>query len=124
MSKLRILVVAAGILAASNPIAVSAQNGAAASSRPIPQGGFPRIIWFFDGRDDARDFPTNGFFPGDFAANPAAAAIGAAGIFGSNPDHAYPSRIVVGSSPDQMSCVHRHSGGYQAFGGNGARRRC
>jgi len=25
---------------------------------------------FFDGRDDSRDFPTDGVFPGNFAANP------------------------------------------------------
>ena len=32
-----------------------------------------------------RDFQNNGFFPGDFAANPAGAWIGAAGIFGFTP---------------------------------------
>jgi hypothetical protein len=30
--------------------------------------------WYFDGRDDDADFPNNGFFPGDFAADPATAA--------------------------------------------------
>ena len=109
MSKLRFLVAAAGILAASSPIPVSAQAEVAASSRYIPQSGFPHIIWYFDGRDDARDFPTNGLFPGDFAASPAGVAIGAAGIFGSNPEHAYPSQVVVGSWRDQTFCTRRHS---------------
>jgi hypothetical protein len=41
--------------------------------------------WYFDGRDDTRDFPNNGFFPGNFAAYPAGAWLGAAGIFGATP---------------------------------------
>ena len=36
-------------------------------------------------RGDTRDFQNNGFFPGDFAANPPAAWIGAAGIIGFTP---------------------------------------
>src|SRR5262249_36557064 len=41
--------------------------------------------WPFDGRDDHRDFGSNGSFPGNFATNPSSAWIGAAGLIGSNP---------------------------------------
>jgi hypothetical protein len=49
----------------------------------------------YDNRDDQRDFPTNGVFPGNFAADPFAASVGAAGWLGSNPQHSavpYPSQ--------------------------------
>jgi len=71
-----------------------------ASLRHIAPRGPARTVWYYDVRDDVRDFPTNGFFPGDFAANPATAAIGAAGIFGTTPSRApngYPSQFIVGS---------------------------
>ena len=61
--------------------------------------------WSFDGRDDDRDFPTNGFFPGNFGADPPGAAIGAAGLFGSTPWHSalpYPS---IGQGQDSVECV-------------------
>jgi hypothetical protein len=91
MNRLRIPIVIVALLAASGLAPLSAQDAgvskAQASRPPIPIGA-SRSIWYFDGRDDDRDFPTNGFFPGDFAANPSGAAIGAAGIFGSNPAHA------------------------------------
>ena len=55
--------------------------------------------WFYDGRDDQRDFPTNGFFPGNFAANPFYAQNGgASGFLGSNPQRSatpYPSKTFV-----------------------------
>jgi BA14K-like protein len=85
-------------------------------------------IWYFDGRDDGRDFPTNGFFPGDFAADPASAAIGAAGLFGSTPTRSYPSQFTDGSQPDQNYCARRYrsydpaSGTF--IGHDGARHRC
>ena len=49
----------------------------------------------YDNRDDQRDFPTNGVFPGNFAADPFTASVGAAGWLGSNPQHSavpYPSQ--------------------------------
>jgi hypothetical protein len=49
----------------------------------------------YDNRDDQRDLPTNGGFPGNFAANPFFAGVGAAGWLGSNPQHQvmpYPSQ--------------------------------
>ena len=134
MIKLRFSVVATSILASSSLVPVFAQDpgaGAAAGQHATAQSGFPRIIWYFDGRDDNRDFPTNGFFPGDFAANPAGAAIGAAGIFGSNPSRAsnsYPSQAIVGLQHDRTYCARRYrsydrvSGTF--VGKDGARHRC
>ena len=87
--------------------------------------------WYYDGRDDARDFPTNGFFPGNFAADPSTAWIGAAGLFGSNPWRSatsYPSQVVIGSARDQGYCSRRYrsydpsSGTF--LGKDGARRHC
>jgi hypothetical protein len=67
--------------------------------------------WYYDNRDDDRDFPTNGSFPGNFAAYPSAAWIGAAGLFGSNPQHSalpYPSQVVIGPARDQSHCARRY----------------
>ena len=52
-------------------------------------------FFFYDNRDDQRDFRTNGVFPGNFATDPFMAGVGAAGWLGSNPQHQgapYPSR--------------------------------
>ena len=55
-------------------------------------------IWYFDGRDDDRDFQTNGVFPGDFAADPANAAFDATSLFSRirtyiDPDCAAPAAV-------------------------------
>jgi hypothetical protein len=63
--------------------------------------------YYFDGRDDNRDFPTNGVFPGNFAADPSYAAIGAAGFLGSNPWRPaapYPSQAYFGPARDRTYC--------------------
>jgi hypothetical protein len=111
MSKPGLLLAAVAILA-SSPMPVSAADpgngGSASVSQPaITRSGPPRIIWFFDGRDDTRDFPTNGFFPGDFAADPFGAAIGAAGLFGSTPRsfNDVPSQAGAGSRHDRSVCA-------------------
>jgi hypothetical protein len=107
MHKFRNLTAAAIMLASLGPAPVLARDFAvtrSASLRHITQGGPTRTVWYYDSRDDVRDFPTNGFFPGDFAANPASAAIGAAGIFGTTPSRApngYPSQVIVGSKRAQ-----------------------
>jgi len=56
--------------------------------------------WFYDNRDDDRDFPSNGVFPGNFAAQPSIAWIGAGGIAGTTPRRSatpYPSQVVFGT---------------------------
>ena len=106
-------------------VAVAASDGLRSD---IP-AGYVHNVWF-DGRDDVRDFPNNGFFPGDFAADPAGAAIGAAGIFGSRPvSNYYPAQgVIVGSQPDQAWCAHRYrsydwaSGTFLGY--DGVLRRC
>jgi hypothetical protein len=79
MNGLRVLLAAATILASTG--AALAQS---AHEPFLRRNSFPSP-WYFDGRDDTRDFPNNGFFPGNFAANPAGAWLGAAGIFGATP---------------------------------------
>jgi hypothetical protein len=63
----------------------------------------------FDARNDDRDFPNNGFFPGNFAANPLFASIGAAGFLESNPLRSrwpYPSQVYFPPMGEPVSCAH------------------
>jgi hypothetical protein len=56
--------------------------------------------WLYDNRNDNRDFPTNGVFPGNFAAQPNVAWIGAGGFLESTPQRSaspYPSQVVFGA---------------------------
>ena len=87
--------------------------------------------WYYDGRDDDRDFPTTGFFPGNFAADPSSAWLGVAGLFGGNSWRSatpYPSQVVIGSPRDQSYCARRFrsydpvSGTF--VGRDGVRRPC
>jgi hypothetical protein len=90
---------------------------AASARRPTVQGDAYRVIWYYDGRDDVRDFPTNGLFPGDFAANPATAAISASGLFGSaflRPSNGYHSRITVELHREKTHCAQRHRSRHRA----------
>jgi hypothetical protein len=73
--------------------------GAPASAQGVGERperyGNTASFFFYDNRGDARDFPTNGVFPGNFAADPLSALIGAAGFLESNPQHSaapYPSQ--------------------------------
>ncbi len=126
MTKLRILtataVITAVIWASMGAPPLSAQEGGNGPGRtPFLQRYPAYTAWSFDGRDDVRDFPTNGFFPGDFAANPPAAGIGAAGLFGWT---ARSPRLADGSPPD---CAQRRP--YNAASGSvrrydGAWHRC
>jgi hypothetical protein len=66
-------------------------------------------FFFYDNRDDQRDFPTNGVFPGNFAADPWFAGVGAAGWLGSNPQHQpmpYPSQSYSVNVRGHVSCPH------------------
>ena len=67
-------------------------------------------FFFYDNRNDQRDFPTNGAFPGNFAADPFFAGVGAAGWLGSNPQHQpqpYPSRTYSVSVRGYVTCPHK-----------------
>jgi hypothetical protein len=68
--------------------------------------------WFYDGRDDDRDVPNNGYYPGNFSADPSSAWLGAAGIFADNSYRSrlpYPSQVVIGVAPNQPFCVRHRS---------------
>jgi len=73
------------LLAATALTVLAAPALAQRAHEPFLRRDLPPTAWYFDGRDDVRDFQANGFFPGDFAANPARAWLGAAGFIGSTP---------------------------------------
>jgi hypothetical protein len=128
MAKALASALAAAILAwcATSVFAGNFTAAGPGDGRPTIDGGYLYNVWY-DGRDDVRDFPNNGFFPGDFAADPWSAAIGAAGIFGSTPtsNYYYPPQVSTG---DQTRCARRYrsydpsSGSF--LGHDGVRRRC
>jgi hypothetical protein len=68
--------------------------------------------WYYDGRDDDRDMPNNGYYPGNFSADRSSAWLGAAGIFAGNSDRSrlpYPSQVVIGVAPNQPFCLRHRS---------------
>jgi hypothetical protein len=86
MSRLPILVAAMITLASGGAGSASAQQALAQGAHePFLRRDVPPTAWHFDDRDDTRDFQNNGFFPGDFAARPGSAWLGAAGLFGFTP---------------------------------------
>jgi hypothetical protein len=121
-----IWITTAAILACSTTAPAFAQDN---GSRTLRYGNTSG--WYYDGRNDDRDFPTNGFFPGNFATNPANAWIGAAGIFGSTPHSSalpYPSQVVIETTRGQVYCTQRYRSFDRAsgtfLGKHGARHRC
>ena len=122
----KIWIVTATILACFTAVPVFAQDYGKRALRYGNTSG-----WYYGGRDDNRDFPTNGLFPGNFATNPANAWIGAAGIFGSTPWRSatpYPSQVVIELAREQAYCTQRHDSHDRAsgtfLGKDGARHRC
>ena len=94
MTATRALIACAAIALGS--VAASAQQ--LAPQRPLRYGSTGGA--YFDGRNDDRDFRSNGSFPGSFAADPFSAGFGAAGLFGSTPYHSprpYPSQVIFGA---------------------------
>ena len=126
MIRFGILLMTAAVLA---PLATPA-NAQDYGPRPLRYGYTSG--WSFDARNDDRDFPTNGVFPGNFAVNPPYASIGAAGFLESNPWRSaqpYPSQVVIGAAaPYQARCAQRYrsydaaSGTY--LGRDGRHHRC
>lgn len=91
--------------------------------RPLRYGN--TSSWYYDNRDDSRDARTNGVFPGNFAADPPSAWLGAAGFLAGNSDRSpvhYPSQVVFGPAPDESACSRLH----QSHMGrrHGRRHRC
>lgn len=92
---MRTLLQTAVLLAAFAGSTASASAQVFGYGEPPARYGNTASFFFYDNRDDQRDFPTNGVFPGNFAANPLFAGVGAAGWLGSNPQHQaapYPSQ--------------------------------
>jgi hypothetical protein len=117
---------AACLLALLAATAVRAQD---LGLRPLRYGNTSG--WYYDNRDDDRDVPTNGFFPGNFTADPSTAWLGAAGVVGGNSYRSplpYPSQVVIGPALPQNGCAQRYrsydpaSGSY--LGRDGQRHRC
>jgi hypothetical protein len=91
-----------GALAAS----ITSASAQVYGERPQRYGN-TASFFFYDNRDDQRDFPTNGVFPGNFAADPFFAGVGAAGWLGSNPQHSaapYPSQSYTVDMRRQVYC--------------------
>jgi hypothetical protein len=86
--------------------------------------------WYYDNRDDPRDYPTNGFFPGNFTADPSTAWLGISGALAGNSYRSplpYPSQVVIGLASHQAACTRTRS--YDAatgtyVGRDGLRHRC
>ncbi|WP_249131198.1 MULTISPECIES: BA14K family protein [unclassified Bradyrhizobium] len=107
MTAIRALIACAAI--ALGTAAASAQNLShdLEPQRSLRYGSTGGV--YFDGRNDDRDFRSNGSFPGSFAADPFSAGFGAAGLFGSTPYHSarpYPSQVIFGA-PCQDCRPHR-----------------
>lgn len=91
-TRLALLIAAVTVLASSPVCSASAQNKARSSASveskthpPFLRRDTPPTAWDYDNRDDTRDFQANGVFPGDFAARPGLAWLGAAGIIAAAP---------------------------------------
>jgi hypothetical protein len=107
------------ILAASPLASAWAQS---TTREPFLHRDAPPTAWDYDNRDDTRDFQANGVFPGDFAARPGLAWLGAAGIIAAMPS-------TSGSHFGPIYCTRRY---YRAHnrrpgyfqGDDGAWHRC
>jgi hypothetical protein len=89
--------------AAASPSAAQEQGGP-----PVLRYGHTSSFWFFDGRDDDRDFHNNGVFPGNFAGDPPSASIGIEGFLAGNSRRSpqpYPSQAVM-TPPQAPPCAH------------------
>ena len=112
--------VGAALLATLHASASSAQD---LGVRPLRYGNTSG--WFYDNRDDSRDFTANGFFPGNFTADPPSAWLGAAGLLAGNSYRSplpYPSQVVIEA---QRPCSQRGRALERAYiGSDGVRHRC
>jgi BA14K-like protein len=95
--------------------------------RPLRYGN--TSSWSYDNRDDHRDYPTNGFFPGNFSANPPTSWLGISGVLAGNSERSfypYPSQVVIGPvyQPNclRLRSYYPASGTY--LGRDGLRHRC
>ena len=96
------------VLLASFAASITAASAQSYGERPQRYGN-TASFFFYDNRDDQRDSPTNGVFPGNFATDPFLAGVGAAGWLGSNPQHQpalYPSQSYTVGARGTVTCPH------------------
>ena len=125
MITLRRAIAAAGFVMLLTSVAAQAQD---LGLRPLRYGN--TSSWYYDNRDDHRDYPTNGFFPGNFSADPPTSWLGISGALAGNSERSarpYPSQVVIGPVPYRPGCLHLRSydpasGTY--LGREGLRHRC
>jgi BA14K-like protein len=125
MITLRRAMAAAGFVMLLTSGAAQAQD---LGLRPLRYGN--TSSWYYDNRDDHRDYPTNGFFPGNFSADPPTSWLGISGALAGNSERSarpYPSQVVIGPVPYRPACLHLRSydpasGTY--LGREGLRHRC
>ena len=104
MINLRHAIAAAGLVTMLASTTAQAQD---LGLRPLRYGY--TSPWSYDNRDDHRDYPTNGFFPGNFTAAPSTAWLGIAGALAGNSERSpypYPSQVVIGATPYHPRCLH------------------
>jgi len=124
MIALKRSIAVAGVATLLTSSAVPAQD---LGLRPLRYGD--TSPWHFDNRDDDRDYPTNGFFPGNFSADPSTSWLGIAGALAGNSERSiypYPSQVVIGPAPyprcTRLRSYDPASGTYR--GRDGLRHRC
>jgi hypothetical protein len=99
------LLLASMLSLAASPLAAQQRRGP-----QVVRYGNTSSFWFFDGRDDDRDFRSNGVFPGNFAGDPPDASIGIEGFLAGNSRRSpqpYPSQVVM-TPPQARPCAHHH----------------
>jgi hypothetical protein len=120
ITKLTRAIIGAALLVAMGTNASRAQD---LGVRPLRYGNTSG--WFYDNRDDSRDFTANGFFPGNFTADPPSSWLGAAGVVAGNSYRSpapYPSQVVIEA---QRPCVQGDRRRNRWFvGSDGVRHRC
>jgi hypothetical protein len=97
------------ILAAAVAASVSSASAQTYGEGRRYNNGNTASFFFYDNRDDQRDLPTNGGFPGNFAADRVFAGVGGAGWLGSNPRHQpypYPSQTYTVNTGRYVTCPH------------------
>jgi BA14K-like protein len=123
MMSMRLAIAAAG---AAMLLATTTALAQDLGLRPLRYGN--TSPWSYDNRDDHRDYPTNGFFPGNFTADPATAWLGISGALAGNSERSaypYPSQVVIGATPPRCARLRSYdpaSGTY--LGRDGLSHRC
>jgi hypothetical protein len=96
----------AGILLTGLMIVMQAAPTRSEGAPPLRYGNTSG--WFYDGRSDHRDVPTNGYFPGNFAAD--RPGVVARPLFAPWPERStmpYPSQVAFGGHSNRKPAGKR-----------------